>query len=81
MRTIHPNRQKDKNLIFSFFQRKTNIKKIRKIPHFSRLRFGFFRQRADSSQDRFEKGVQLSAQGLTFLTPHKQNILSSVFNF
>jgi hypothetical protein len=57
MRTIHPNRQKDKNQIFSFFQRKTNIKKIRKIPHFSRLRFGFFRQRADSSQDRFEKGV------------------------
>jgi hypothetical protein len=57
MRTIHPNRQKDKNLIFSFFQRKTNIKKIRKIPHFSRLRFGFFRRRADSSQARFEKGA------------------------
>ena len=57
MRTIHPNRQKDKNLIFSFFQRKTNIKKIRKIPHFSRLRFGFFKQRADSSQGRFEKGA------------------------
>ena len=55
MRTIHPNRQKDKNQIFSFFQRKTNIKKIRKIPHFSRLRFGFFRQKVDSSQEHFQK--------------------------
>ena len=81
MRTIHPNRQKDKNQIFSFFQRKTNTKKIRKIPHFSRLRLGFFRQRADSSQEHFETIVLLSAQDLTFLTPHKQNILSSVFNF
>ena len=73
--------KKIKNPIFSFFQRKINIKKIRKIPHFSRLRFGFFKQRVDSSQGRFEKGVQLSAQDLTFLTPHKQNILSSGFNF
>jgi len=54
---MHPNRQKDKKSDFSFFSRKTNIKQIRKIPHFSRLRFGFFKQRADSSQGRSEKGA------------------------
>ena len=73
--------KKIKIRFFLFFKEKTNIKKIRKISHFSRLRFGFFRRWADSSQVRFEKGAWLSAQDLTFLTPHKQNILNSVFNF
>jgi|GEM_PF-2893522 len=81
MRTIHPNRQKDKNLIFPFFSKKNKYKKNKENTSFFKTKICFFKQRADSSQDRFERGVQLSAQDLTFLTPHKQNILNSVFNF
>jgi len=57
MRTIHPNRQKDKNLISSFFSKKNKYKKNKENTSFFKTKICFFKQRADSSQDRFEKGA------------------------